>query len=85
MLFSKAIQIKQLVDSWNQNRWNFGYGYVKFECSMFRDGHWSVLLKLVNSNLFFSLELQELLKLDADGGFIMVIGAMDNAPYIDLQ
>lgn len=85
MLFSRAIQIKQLVNRWNQDRWQFGYGYVEFKCSMFLDGHWSVLLKPVNSTLFFSLELQELLKLYADGGFSMVIGAIDSAPYIDLK
>lgn len=85
MKFSKAIQIKELVTSWNKDR-SFGdYGYVKFECSMYSLGNWSVLLKPVGTRLFFSLELEKLVTLYAGGGFMMVIGSLSDAPYIDMQ
>ena len=85
MRFSKAIQIKQLVTDWNKDRWDFGYGYVKFECSMFSLGNWSVILKPVDTCLFFSQELEQFLKLYSKGGFTMFIGSMGSAPYISIQ
>lgn len=85
MEFSKAIQIKQLVTRWNKDRSYRDFGYIKFECSMFSLGHWSVLLKPVDTKLFFSLELEQLLTLYAGGGFMMVIGSFTDAPYIDMQ
>lgn len=85
MKFSKAIEIKKLVTSWNQDRSSFDYGYIKFECSMFSLGNWSVMLKPVDTCLFFSLELEQLLKLYAGGDFTMFIGSISAAPYISMQ
>ena len=85
MTFSKAIQIKEMVNRWNHDRWNLGYGYVKFECSMYRIGSWSVDLKSINPSLFFSLEMDELVTLYAGGGFHMVINAYGNKPRIMMQ
>ena len=85
MVFSKAIQIKHLVNEWNKVRGSFDFGRIKFECYMFADGHWSVLLRPVDSRIFFSSELNQLVTLYADGGFIMHIGSLSDAPYIDMQ
>ena len=85
MKFSKAIQIKSLVNRWNENRWNIGFGYVKFEASMFMDGEWSVGLKLVDSHVFTSLEMEQLITLYAGGGFQMFITAINNDPFIDME
>lgn len=85
MLFSKAIQIKQLVTRWNKDRSYGDFGHIEFKCSMFSDGQWNVLLTLVDSRLFFSIELEQLVTLYAGGGFMMCIGALNDVPYIDLQ
>lgn len=85
MRFSKAVQIKKLVTDWNKDRSNFDYGYIKFECSMFSLGNWSVLLKPVDTRIFFSCELEQLITLYAGGGFMMIIGSLSDAPYIDMQ
>ena len=84
MKFSKAIQIKGLVNRWNENRRNDGYGYVKFEASMCMDGHWSVGLKLVDSFAFTSQEMEEFITLYAGGGFRMSIFAYDKTLIIDM-
>lgn len=52
---------------------------------MFSLGRWSVLLQPVGSRLFFSFELEQLVTLYAGGGFMMVIGSLSDAPYIDMQ
>ena len=85
MVFSKAIQIKHLVNRWNEDRCDIGLGSIMFYCSMFYDGQWNVLLKPVNSTLFFSFELKQLMTLYAAGGFIMTIGSLSDAPYIDMH
>lgn len=85
MIFSKAIQIKGLINRWNQQRVEYGFGYVSFECSMFMDGEWSVTLRLKESTLFFSSELNQLITLYAGGGFIMTIGAFGSSPRISMQ
>ena len=85
MVFSKAIQIKHLVNRWNENRYEFGSGYIVFNCSMFYDGQWSVLLRPEHSTLFFSFELNQLLTLYTAGGIMMTIGSINNLPYIDMQ
>lgn len=85
MRFSKAIQIKHLVTNWNKDRSYCGFGYIEFKCSMFSDGEWNVLLKPVDSRLFFSIELEQLVTLYAGGGMMMCIGALTEVPYIDLQ
>lgn len=85
MVFSKAIQIKGLVDRWNQQRLEYGFGYVSFECSMFMDGEWSVTLRLKESTLFFSSEMDKLITLYAGGGFIINIGAYGSSPRISMQ
>ena len=63
MTFSKAIEFKKVVNSWNRDRKEFGFGHVKFDALMFSDGGWSVDLKPVDVKIFTSLELDELLKL----------------------
>ena len=85
MTFSKAIEIKKVVNSWNRDRKEFGFGHVKFDALMFSDGCWSVDLKPVDVKIFTSLELDELLKLYAKGGFHMVLTSLNNAPIIDMQ
>lgn len=85
MEFSKAIKIKNLVNSWNKDRWDAGYGYVKFECEMFSIGKWSVMLSAKEVELFFSDEIRGLLKLYAEGGFSMRVFAYNNVPSIDMQ
>lgn len=85
MKFSKAIQIKQLVNRWNEERRSLGYGEVHFNCSMYSLGRWSVTLEPKGVRVFFSYELDELVTLYAGGGFRMYIGAVGIAPYIDMQ
>lgn len=85
MEFSKAIEIKNLVVSWNEHRKAAGFGFVKFECTMFSIGKWSVELSARGADLFFSDEMRDLLKLDSKGGFSMRIFAYDNVPIIDMQ
>lgn len=85
MKFSKAIQIKELVTSWNKDRVTFDYGYVKCECMMFSLGNWSVTLKPIDTSLFFSHEVESLIKLCGDGGVRFIIGSTGRGPYIDMQ
>lgn len=85
MTFSKAIQIKGLVNRWNQERKSADYGYIKFECEMFSIGKWSVDLSAVGAELFFSDETEQLLTLHAGGGFHMRISAFHNVPVICIQ
>lgn len=85
MKFSKAIQIKQWVNRFNQDRSEFNSGSIKFECSMFSDGEWRVDLKPIGVRMFFSCEMDRLITLYAGGGFTMIIGSVTNAPYIDMQ
>lgn len=85
MLFSKAIQIKHLVNRWNKERSNLGHGCIEFECTMFSLGEWSVTLKPVGAQLFFTHEMDNLVQLYAWRGFRMMIGATSSGPYIDMQ
>lgn len=85
MEFSKAIQIKKLVTSWNKDRVTFDYGYVKCECMMFSLGNWSVTLKPVDTKIFFSHEVASLIKLCGDGSIVFIIGSTGCGPYIDMQ
>lgn len=85
MKFSKAIKIKKLVTSWNKDRVTFDSGHVECEFMMFSLGHWSVTLRPVGTKLFFTMELDELMKLYAEGGLQFIIGSTGSAPYIDMQ
>ena len=85
MEFNKAIKIKKLVNSWNKDRKAADYGYVKFECTMFSIGKWSVELSARGADLFFSDETRDLFRLYAVGGFSVRIFAYDNVPIIDMQ
>lgn len=85
MIFSKAIQIKQLVNRWNKDRSEGDFGYVTFHCSMFSIGNWAVSIKAVGASLFYSCEMNQLFTLYAGGGFMMRVSAHDNHPYIDMQ
>lgn len=85
MLFSKAIQIKNLVNKWDQERWNLGYGYIKFKCDMFRLGEWYVDISPVDFKFFLHSEMDELITLYAGGGFRMIIDAYESTPIIMMQ
>lgn len=85
MTFSKAIQIKHLVNRWNKDRAECGFGRVVFNCDMFQIGCWSVNIDAVGSTLFFSHEMNELITLYAGGGFTIRVFAFSDRPSIDMQ
>lgn len=85
MVFSKAIQIKSLVNQFNQVRWENGFGSIDFECHMFSDGQWSVELTLIHSRLFFSMEIEQIAALFAGGGVLMCVAASNDRPIIRFQ
>lgn len=85
MKFSKAIQIKQWVNRWNEDRAKFNHGSIVFNCSMYSIGNWSVDITAQGSELFFSDEMEQLITLYAGGGFSMRVMAIDNVPTIDMQ
>ena len=85
MTFSKAIQIKHLVNRWNKDRSTGDYGYIAFSCDMFSIGHWSVQIRAIGCTLFFSDEMAQLITLYAGGGFHMRVSAHNGRPYIDMQ
>lgn len=85
MVFSKAIQIKNLVNRWNKDRVECDFGYIFFDCSMFSIGNWAVTIKAVGAGLFFSCEMNQLITLYAGGGFTMRVSAHNGHPYIELQ
>lgn len=85
MKFSKAIQIKQWVNRWNEDRAKSNHGSIVFNCSMYSIGNWSVDITAQGSELFFSDEMEQLITLYAGGGFSMRVFAIDNVPSIDMQ
>lgn len=85
MLFSKAIQIKLLVNKFNQFRKKTDYSYIEFKAEMFRDGKWAVTLTAMGNGLFYSMEMDELIALFAGGGFNIRVSAYKGLPYIDIQ
>lgn len=85
MTFSKAIQIKHLVNRWNKTRKECDFGIITFTCLMFSIGNWSVDIQVVGTNLFFSEEMDELITLYAGGGFRFTIHSHNNRPFISMQ
>lgn len=85
MVFSKAIQIKNLVNRWNKDRSVGDYGYVTFHCSMYSIGKWSVIIKAMGQGVFFSSEMNQLITLYAGGGFSIRVSTFIHNPYIDMQ
>lgn len=85
MKFSKAIQIKQWVNKFNQQRASLGYGRIEFNAEMFCDGKWSVSLSVETSGQFFSSEMERLFTLYAGGGFTIRVFTAYNVLVIDCQ
>lgn len=85
MTFSKAIQIKHLVNLWNKDRSEGDFGFIAFGCVMFSLGHWSVEIKPMGNKLFFSQEMTQLITLHAGGGFIMFVSSRNDHPIIYMQ
>ena len=75
MLFSKAIQIKSLVNKFNQERQECGCPAIVFECEMYSLGKWSIVLSFEKSSIFFSHEMGQIATLYAGGGFIFFVGS----------
>lgn len=85
MLFSKAIQIKLLVNKFNQLRKRTDFSYIEFKAEMYRDGKWAVTLTAMGNGLFYSFELDELLSFLVSSDFNIRIAAYKDTPYIDIQ
>lgn len=85
MEFSKAIQIKSWINRFNANRNHNGFASIRFECSMFSIGHWSIDLSLSEKGVFFMEEMEVLNTLYAGGGFRFFIGSRNDSPIIYLQ
>lgn len=84
MTFSKAIQIKNLVNRLNKDRREFNCGIILFQCTMFSIGDWDVTLKSMGSPLFYSREMEQLITLYAGGGFMMNVSVRNNHPCLNL-
>ena len=85
MLFSKAIQIKLLVNKFNRFRKRADYSYIEFKAKMYRDGKWAVTLTAMGNGLFYSYELNELLYLLVSSDFNIRKASIKGTPYIDIQ
>lgn len=85
MLFSKAIQIKMLVNKFNQFRKRTDLSFIQFKAEMYRDGKWAVTLTAMGNGLFYSLEMEELVELFASSSLNVRFAAYKDLPYIDIQ
>lgn len=85
MLFSKAIQIKSLINRFNQERQASGFAVIKFDCGMFSIGHWSVSLSLSYKGCFFSSEMAQFAALLNRGGIIFFVGSNEVSPVLHFQ
>lgn len=85
MLFSKAIQIKLLVNKFNQFRKRTDYSFIEFKAHMYRDGKWAVTLTAMGNGMFYSIEMEELITLFAGGRFSIRVASINGLPYIDIQ
>lgn len=85
MLFSKAIQIKLLVNKFNQFRKKTDFSFIDFKAEMFRDGKWAVTLTAMGNGIFYSFEMDELITLFAGGRFSIRVASINGLPYIDIQ
>lgn len=85
MLFSKAIKIKSFVNDFNQRRTRNGFAVIKFDCSMYSIGKWSVDLSLNGEGVFFSSEMAAFSQLLMFGGFSFWVGSSNGSPVLYFQ
>lgn len=85
MLFSKAIQIKSLVNRFNQERVSDGFPVIQFKCGMYAVGRWSVDLSLSRKGCFFSSEMAQFSALLNRGGLIFFVGCNEVSPVLYFQ
>ena len=85
MLFSKAIQIKLLVNKFNQLRKRTDFSHIEFKAEMYRDGKWAVTLTAMGNGMFYSIEMDELIAMFAGGRFSIRVACINGLPYIDIQ
>lgn len=85
MLFSKAIQIKSLVNRFNQERVRDGFATIQFDCGMYSIGRWSVFLSLSYRGCFFSNEMAQFAALLNRGGIIFFVGSNEVSPVLHFQ
>lgn len=74
-----------LVNKFNQFRKRTDYSRIEFKAEMYRDGKWAVTLTAMGNGLFYSMEMDELIKLFAGSGFNIRVAAYKELPYIDIQ
>lgn len=85
MLFSKAIQIKLLVNELNQFRKRADFSYIEFKAEMYRDGKWAVTLTAMGNGLFYSFEMGQLVTLFVEDYLNFSVAAYKDTPYIYIQ
>ena len=85
MVFSKAIQIKSMVNAFNQERVRDGFATIQFDCGMFSIGQWSVCLSLSYKGCFFSNEMAQFSALLNRGGLIFFVGSNKVSPVLHFQ
>ena len=74
-----------LVNKFNQFRKRTDYSYIEFKAEMYCDGKWAITLTAMGNGMFYSFEMDELIKLFAGGGFNIRVAAYKDLPYIDIQ
>lgn len=85
MLFSKAIQIKSLVNQFNADRKMAGRQPIVFDCGMFSIGEWYVNLSAPDGGIFYSMETERLYTLVAGWDITFWIGCNTFAPVLYFQ
>lgn len=85
MLFSKAIQIKSMVNRFNQERFRYGFAIIQFDCGMYSIGRWSVCLSLSRKGCFFSHEMAQFAALLNRGGLCFFVGSNEVSPVMHFQ
>lgn len=85
MLFSKAIQIKNLVNKFNADRLEGGRKPIDFDCGMFSIGQWSVTLSAPDGGIFYSLEMEHLCDLVTGWDITFWVGCNTFAPVLYFQ
>lgn len=85
MLFSKAIQIKSLVNGFNRQRVRDGFAVIQVDCGMYSDGRWSVCLSLSKRGCFFSSEMAVFTALLNRGGLLLFVGSNEVSPVLHFQ
>lgn len=85
MLFSKAIEIKSLVNGFNKDRKAFGRKPIVFTCGMFSLGEWYVNLSAPDGSIFYSTESEQLITLVSGWDITFWIGCNTFAPVLYFQ